>query len=160
MNFKRRFFLIEKQLGLRQLSGTEKNVHYSIFVRKDAEMNVHILAVFDRHKTSKPYVLLMELPVSILLRTIKPDSKEAGFYLRDLEVAMIQQTAPLDLPDAKYETLNRATQCLQGLYFHRRELDLQSSKSNQILTNQPFYVLARLFRPQSRIFQVSLRVIN
>lgn len=57
--------------------GNEKSVHCNIFARKDVEINLHVVAVFDRHKTLKLYGLLMELPVSILLRTMLPNSKGA-----------------------------------------------------------------------------------
>lgn len=55
----------------------EKSIHCNIFARKDVEINLHVVAVFDRHKTLKLYGLLMELPVSILLRTMLPKSKGA-----------------------------------------------------------------------------------
>jgi len=99
----------------------EIGAHCHMLVRQDIEMNLRIVAVFDRYKTSKPYVLLMELLVSIILRTIHLGSAE-NIYLRASTMAMIRQATPLDLPEAEFESLNHAAQCLQGLYFRQRKL--------------------------------------
>ena len=91
--------------------------HGRRLVRKDVRMNLRVPAVFNQCKTPKPYVMLMELLSSILLQTFPQQS--SGEYRRVSTVDMIQRATPQDLPEAKHEPLNRAAQCLQGLWYRQ-----------------------------------------
>ena len=66
---------------------------------------------------AQPYVLLMELLVCILLQAF--DLADPGRLLRASSIEMIRNVTPRDVPKAR--CLNRAVQCLQGLWFRRRK---------------------------------------
>lgn len=87
----------------------------------EVTMNLRVLAVFDQCKTTKPYVLLMELLTTILLQTL-PDAAGSGPYRSTSVVGMLRDATPRDLPEVRHTRLNGAAQCRQGLCGKRTTL--------------------------------------
>ena len=93
----------------------EPGAHADFLKRKDP--NLRLIAVFDPSATAKPYVLLMEQLLSILLQTLNIGTTKK--FMRASTIAMIRRATPRDLPQPQYERLNNAAQCLQGLFYTR-----------------------------------------
>ena len=93
----------------------EEGAHGDLLMRE--QPNLRLIAAFDPSATSKPYVLLMELLLSILLQTLNTGTVKT--YMRASTIDMIQGATPLGLPKPSV-ALNNAAQCLQPLYFKRQ----------------------------------------
>lgn len=104
--------------GTHKSDGTK---HQNWLTENDDDMNLRVMAVFNQYKVAKPYVLLMELLLTILLQTLP--TSVGGIFRRAMTVEMILRALPLDLPKATHSTLNGAAQCLQGLSYSRPKYD-------------------------------------
>ena len=96
----------------------EPGAHCDFLKRKDEQPNLRLIAVFDPSATPKPYVFLMEQLMSILLQTLNTGTSHK--FMRASTIATIRRATPQELPQPKYDKLNNAAQCLQGLYYKRR----------------------------------------
>ena len=121
----------------------EKGAHSDLLMRE--QPNLRLIAVFDPSATPKPYVLLMEQLLSILLQILNVGTTHR--YMRASTIAMIRRATQRDNDfksprdndfesprdndfesgprDNDFESkevrrLNNAAQCLQGLYYTRR----------------------------------------
>ncbi|KAL8861881.1 MAG: hypothetical protein Q9178_001750 [Gyalolechia marmorata] len=97
--------------------------------RKDVQMNLRVAAVFNQCITPKPYVLLMELCNTVLLQTIAFEEPFESCTTATGE--KIREAMPRDLPNANHKLLNRAAQCWQGLWFHRRDGSMSEGNKNR-----------------------------
>ena len=104
--------------GTTQGDGTQHSIWLS---REDVKPNLRVIAVFNQYTVAKPYVLLMELLMTILLQTLSKSGTSK--YRRASTIEMIEKATPLDVPEIEHTALNRAAQCLQGLYHRRRKDD-------------------------------------
>ncbi|KAI4256388.1 MAG: hypothetical protein L6R42_006259 [Xanthoria sp. 1 TBL-2021] len=91
-------------------------LHEKMLAMGNITANFRVFSVFNIFTTAKPYVMVMEFLSSILLQST---SLIEGFYLKPSTLAMIKRATPPGLREAKHKRVNKAAQCLQGLY-HRR----------------------------------------
>lgn len=100
---------------------TEPTTHGSWLVREDVQMNLHVIAVFDQCIADKPYVLLMELLLTILLQAFPSRPSDSGLFRTISALEMIKKATPNDIAKSKHIPLNGAVQSLQGLWYTARE---------------------------------------
>lgn len=100
--------------GTRQ---SEKGAHGDFLKLKNEQPNLRLIAVFSQSVTAKPYVLLMEQLLSILLQTFNLNIIHRR--MRASTIDMIRRATPQDLPKPEYQRLNNAAQCLQGLSYRK-----------------------------------------
>lgn len=96
--------------GLKKLDPGD---HCKMVGRSDVDKNFRLFAYFNKYVVTLPYPLLMEFCSSILLQSF---SLRPGNWLNPSVLDMIKRATPDDVPLASHGGLNRAAQCLQGLW--------------------------------------------
>ncbi|CAO1602167.1 hypothetical protein XANCAGTX0491_005797 [Xanthoria calcicola] len=89
----------------------EPGDHCKMVGRHDVDKNFRLFAYFNKYVITKPYPLLMEFCVSILLQSF---SLTPGTWLNLSVLDLIKRATPDDVPRASHGGLNRAAQCLQA----------------------------------------------
>ena len=81
----------------------EKGLHTELIAQESVSTNLRVISVFDQSKIAKPYVMLMELLLTILLQTLPLDT--TGSHRNQSTIEMIRKAkdprstgCPLEAP--------------------------------------------------------------
>ncbi|KAL8709834.1 MAG: hypothetical protein Q9220_005450 [cf. Caloplaca sp. 1 TL-2023] len=106
------------------IKNIDDGAHPTCLLREDTQMNLRVMAVFNKFETPKPYVMLMELLVTMLLGSLETTSP--GRNRPTSAITMAQNARPEGLP-VGHTCLNKAIQCHQGLFHRHRTADKKCS---------------------------------